>query len=192
MTQYILWQAQVCKVRKAMLLYIQNGYEKSLVPSLLEKNVTIRSNVYQSIIYISEQLEGRMRLIQNDLVELLVEKLKSEEVESIYCQILEILKNLLDGEGATARALKTDTISIMLKGIKHNNYEIRILSLQILLSVAADDTGKNAERDAGCTLAICELLSDPMELAREYCLACLASLSQTKKSKKQVNSFSIY
>lgn len=170
-----------------MLLYLQNEYEKALVPSLLEENVAIRSNVYQAILYISEQLEGRMALLGNDILELLVEKLKIEKEDGIYCQILEIIKNLLEGEGASSRALSTDMIQMMLIGIKHKNQQIRILSLQILLSISADEEGKNAERDAGCTLAICDLLNDPVELAREYCLGCLASLAQTKKSKKQVN-----
>jgi len=67
----------------------------------------IRWNCYKSLYQLSEHVDGNQAVLKNGILEILVDKLIEEKEEDILYLILQLLKRLLDGEGAIPRLLKT-------------------------------------------------------------------------------------
>lgn len=91
-------------------LIARNALEQ--ISSLMDDPIaSIRLNSYETMLNISEFLEGIDHILQSDILFLLVDKLIEEKDITILKKVLFLIKNLLYGENGTYKALSTAIIS---------------------------------------------------------------------------------
>ena len=71
----------------------------------------IRRNSYDTMLNLSEFIEGIEHILEGDILNQLVDKIIEEKDLSILRKVLLLIKNLLYGEKGTEKALKTSIIS---------------------------------------------------------------------------------
>lgn len=101
---------EICHVYRGREQIIENNYIKAVARLSDDFIPQIRFNCYKSLYNLSEHVDGNTACLNNNILELLVDKLIEEKQEEVLFLILELLKRLLGGEGAVPRLLKTQGI----------------------------------------------------------------------------------
>lgn len=101
---------EICHIYRGREQIIENNYIKALAKLADDFVPNIRFNCYKALYNLSEHVDGNTACLENNILELLVDKLIEEKQEDVLYLILELLKRLLGGEGAVPRLLKTQGI----------------------------------------------------------------------------------
>lgn len=148
----------------------------------------IRENGYNVFLNIARNHYGCLYLIKNGLVPILVDKILAEKVQVLLIKVLDIIKLLLEGEGGTDSFLSYPPGIARLKGLlKHANFRIRQRAVTDLGSVSFSEQGKRATVYESCTLPVCDLLTDKELPVLDAVTLTLASFTQLKLAKREVN-----
>jgi len=112
---------EVCSVYRGREQILTNNYIKNLAKLVDDVIPIIRMNIYESLFNLSEHVDGTNGVLENNILEILVDKLLEEKEEDILLMILQLMKRLLYGEGAVPRILKTQAITRLMILLEKTN-----------------------------------------------------------------------
>ena len=97
------------------------------IAKLADDNVkAIRSNCYDTLTNISEFTDGVNKILETDILLLLVDKMIEEKENYILAKVLIVLINLLYGKSGSDKALDTPVISRLLNLLTHSDEKVHI------------------------------------------------------------------
>lgn len=97
------------------------------ISKLADDNVkAIRSNCYDTLTNISEFTDGVNKILETDILLLLVDKMIEEKENYILTKVLVVLINLLYGKSGSDKALDTPVISRLLNLLTHADQNVHI------------------------------------------------------------------
>lgn len=117
---------EICHVYRGREQIMLNDYIKNLAKLVDDVIPVIRLNIYESLFHLSEHVDGTNAVLQNNILEILVDKLLEEKEEDILLVILQLMKRLLYGEGAVPRILKTQAITRLMILLEKTNENVSI------------------------------------------------------------------
>ncbi len=118
---------EICSVFRGREQIIENDYIKNLAKLVDDAIPIIRLNIYESLFNLTQHVDGRQAVLNNNILEILVDKLLEEKEEDILLVILQLMKRILEGEGAVPRILKTQAITRLLILLEKTNQNVRIM-----------------------------------------------------------------
>ena len=169
-------------------IILSNDYAKEIIKLINDPIDDIRKNAYNSMIGLTKLGGGSDDLIDLNMVEICVDKLKDEKVDSILILVHQLLKNLLYVERGTPELIK-----IYEKGIDNlcaffdsPNSRLRQWSLDNLAMASFNQKCKEIILEKGCVLKIIKFLTDEVLDVRTTAILALSSLAQLNDGKHQV------
>lgn len=125
---------EICYVMRGRELIITNDYIKKLAKLSDDHIPKIRWNCFKSLYNLSEHVEGTDAVLENNILELCVDKLIEEKEEDILYLILQLIKRLLYGAGAVPRMLKTQGIVRLTGLLEKENESVRRANIRVKLN----------------------------------------------------------
>lgn len=104
---------QFCMVLSTKELLHESGYLKRIGKAFHDKVDEVRTNVYQGLIYYTQSQYGRDTLLKNNILELIIIKLREEKVHEILHLILILLNEILNSETAPQIALSNNIVETL-------------------------------------------------------------------------------
>lgn len=120
----------MCAFYRGREFIIKNEYIKKISALWDDPLTTIREKAHRSLLNLCEHDNGINPSLECGLLERLVEKTEEEKEERILVLILNMIKRLLYGEGATDRALQTPLIDQLLKFLKSKNPQVIFMKIE--------------------------------------------------------------
>jgi len=133
---------QVARVERGRDILIKEKVVDNIAILFEDEVEKIRSNAYNTLIYLSDFQTGIDSVIGFDIIQILVDRLILEPEEPILVQVLSLLKILLEGERAPSIILSTQALSRLNDHLKSENKKIRELAALNLGSISYNERGK--------------------------------------------------
>jgi transcriptional regulator of aromatic amino acid metabolism len=109
-----------------------------------DSNRKVRLNSVQGLIYYAQSRYGIDSLLKNNILELVIRKIKEEKEEDVTDHLLTLSSELLNAQGAPQIALKNELISILKAYVDHKNLKILENVINNFGSLSLCEEGKKA------------------------------------------------
>ena len=115
---------QFCKILITKKMLFEDDYIKYCVFMFDDTNRNVRLNSVKGLIYYSQSRYGIDSLLKNNILELVIKKIKEEKDELVLDHLLTLNNEILNAEGAPKIALHNELINILKAHIDHSNLKI--------------------------------------------------------------------
>ena len=178
---------QVARVERGRKILVDEKVVENIAKLFEDENETIRSNAYNTLIYLADFRFGIDSVISFDIIQILVDRLILEPEEPILILVLTLLKLLLEGERALSIVLSTQALSRLNDHLGSDNKYIRELAALNLGSISYNGRGKEYTIKAESIKPLCEMLDDSITNCRIAATRALTSLAQLKEGKVEIH-----
>lgn len=152
---------QFCRLKSSQAKLHELEYTKKLKSVFDDKNALVRINVVEGLIYYASFRESQEFLLNDEVLELVIEKINNEKNESVLNQFLILSNEILSVDKASKLALGNNFVQILKKSMNYNKTKIRISVYINYGSLSLDEEGKEACTNEG------ELIIDSLNQVNE-------------------------
>ena len=115
---------QFCRILITKQMLFKDDYIKYCSFMFDDTNKNVRLNSVKGLIYYSQSRYGIDSLLKNNILQLVIKKIKEEKDETVLDHLLNLSSEILNAQGAPQIALGNDIINTLQPYIYHTNSNI--------------------------------------------------------------------
>ena len=174
--------SKMCNCNEGRIALVENV--RDFVLLLSDSEEKIRINGYNSLISLSEFRDECEKVVSNNVIEVIIDKLVFEKSKEVMKCILKLLNNLSKSEQSIVRLLKTSVITRLNSHVQSQDKDISFLAVMNLYNISCKYEGKQAIFSEKSIAILCKLINE--EHLQWMILKLLASMANKKAGKKEL------